>query len=869
MKKLLAIAVLACSVSPVFGQSSKDSVKVDLDTIKVTAPAGAPAYRGATPRIWDIINTRVALSFDMKAKTAAAKEWVKLKPYAYSTDTILLDAKSMKIDSVCIVTKKGLEPVKHSYANDQLKITFGKKYTATDTLMLYFRYTAMPYAEASEGSRAITDDKGLYFINTDNKIPHKPAQIWTQGETESNSHWMITVDKPNTRFTTQIELTVPDSFVTLSNGALMKQTKGTGGMRTDMWKMDMPIQAYAVMFAIGKFAIVKDHWKNKEVSYYVEPQFEKYASQMFKHTPEMMQYFSERTGVAYPWNKYNQVVVRDYVSGAMENTTASLFGEFMNQNFREMADKDWEDVVSHELFHQWFGDYATCESWSNLTVNESFANYGEQLWRSHKYGKVAGDELAWNDLQGYLGSSSMKDPALVRFYYDNREEMFDAISYNKGGAILHYLNTLLGDAMFDRAMNIYLTKNALHSTEAHNWRMAVEEATGQDWNWFFNQWYFRGGHPAVRVYDNYNDTTQKLTVVVNQTQTDSTYMYDMPMKTAVIYGKEKTIIDWRITKKTDTFTFDYHNGVAPVVVADYEHVLPGELKEIKKPAQWLVQFTQTDDYVSRKLALNAAGKQMSDSSSQAIIDLALANSMNSIRRGALSQLKNASSEKYRRRWTPKVTGLAAHDSNNLVRAEAMEVLGEWKVNNARSVMVAALGDSSYAIAGAALEALDKIDKDTAYIAARAIIAHPQHGVLESAIWSVIGKKGADADGQLYAERVPYKLGTAKFTMAFSMNSYLKNVQSDAAFSSVLDVYTTMILNESMKGYRASLYGSMFQLVSELKAKASGDDKAAAEKAKHKVEELKTAAQKLAAAEPDPENGKDLKKLMKENFENDK
>src|ERR1700761_7818012 len=158
--------------------------------------------------------------------------------------------------------------------------------------------------------------------------------------------------------------------------------------------------------------------------------------EIFRHTPEMIEFFSQITGVSYPWNKYDQVIVRDYVSGAMENTTASLFGEFMNQNAREIADRSNEDVVSHELFHMWFGDYVTCESWTNITVNESFANYGEQLWRAHKYGKAAGDELAYNDLQGYISSAQLNDPQLVRFYYDSREDVFDAISYNKGGAIL-------------------------------------------------------------------------------------------------------------------------------------------------------------------------------------------------------------------------------------------------------------------------------------------------------------------------------------------------------------------------------------------------------------------------------------------------
>lgn len=485
MRAILFSCLLLSQASVSLGQQSDSVEHVDLDTIKVSVPAGAVPYQPSATRVWNILHTRVALSFDRKERTAAAREWLRLTPYFYSTDTVRLDAKGMKIDSVCMVVGKTLKAVPFTYTNDVLLVRPGKEYSRKDTLNLYLRYTSMPYARKSEGSAAITDDKGLYFINTDGREPAKEAHIWTQGETESNSHWMVTIDKPNTRFTTEIELTVPDSLTTLSNGAMVKQTKLPGGMRTDVWRMDKPIQAYAVMFAIGHYAVAKDSWNGKEVNYYVEPAYAPYAKHMFKNTPEMIGYFSRRTGVPFPWNKYSQVVVRDYVSGAMENTSASLFGEFMNLTDREMEDKSNEDIVSHELFHQWFGDYVTAESWSNLTVNESFANYGEQLWRYGKYGAVQGDILAWDDLRKYLMSTMGKDPQLVRFQYDDKEEMFDAISYNKGGAILHYLNTLIGDEAFDRAMNLYLTRNALSSGEAHQWRLAVEEATGQDWNWFF------------------------------------------------------------------------------------------------------------------------------------------------------------------------------------------------------------------------------------------------------------------------------------------------------------------------------------------------------------------------------------------------
>ena len=167
----------------------------------------------------------------------------------------------------------------------------------------------------------------------------------------------------------------------------------------------------------------------------------------------------------------------------------------MNKNFREIADADNEEVVSHELFHQWFGDYATAKSWSHLTVNESFANYGEQLWLNHKYPGSRGAALAIDDLNKYLKASNNSDPALVRFHYDNKEDMFDHVSYNKGGAILHYIHTILGETKFRLAMKLYLEENALKPAGANDWQKAVEIASGREWSQFFEEWYYRGGHP--------------------------------------------------------------------------------------------------------------------------------------------------------------------------------------------------------------------------------------------------------------------------------------------------------------------------------------------------------------------------------------
>ena len=830
-----------------------------LDTVTVTPNPNLDIYRASATKVWQIEHTKVALSFNFKERTANGKEWIDMHPYFYPTDTLVLDAKSMHIDTAMLVGKNGYERVLYTYGDNLLKFKFNKIYTKDDSIQLYIRYTAMPYSLSTEGSRAIADDRGLYFINTDNSVPNKPVQIWTQGETESNSHWLPTIDKPNERFTIDIELTVPDSMQTLSNGYMVKHVEHRNGMRTDVWKMDMPIQAYAAMFAIGHFSIIKDTWHGKEMNYYVEPAYGPYASEIFKHTPDMISYFSDITGIPYPWNKYDQVVVRDYISGAMENTTASLFGEFMNETHRELIDRDYEDVVSHELFHQWFGDYVTCKSWSNITVNESFANYSEQLWREHKYGNASAEKLAYEDLHKYLQSSKVSDPPLVRFSYNDREDVFDRISYEKGGAVLNYLRGLMGDAAFFKSMNVYLSKNALQSAEADQWRLAIEEVTGSDWTWFFDEWYYHGGHPALDVSYEYNDDAEQLLVHVRQTQADSPYKYHIPLKAAVIYANKKALVDWDIESRKETYIYPYKNGVRPVVVPDALHWLPGELNDNKGMPQWLVQYNTSDSYIDKRQALLAAGRNIDDSISQIIVSEALTDKLPTIKQFALNVLNVLKNKKWHDKWKDQVVYML-DDQSNAVHAAALDVLGEWKITAAKPMMISAVNDRSYSVASSALGALYKIDADTAYIVAKQLLPTHPGGDLELIIWSTIGKKGYENDINLFKEKVPYVYGTRQFSFITSLYYYMLEVKSDVAFENGAEIMATLTMKEPIKSYRPALASYLYRLAQTYDGKAKIDSKENAAEDTRRIEILKNYIDRIVTAEKDPDNLKAYKTM---------
>lgn len=814
---LLLAGFAACSVP-----RKSPPQYASLDTLSVKAkPLAAVRYNPAATRVWDVLHTELHLKFNWAERTASGRAILKLKPYASPQDSVLLDAKSMDVPGIVFKLKdngRDQSALRHRQLGDTLCIYFDEPVSEPVTVMI--NYVAKPYASAAKGSSAIREARGLYFINTDYATPGKPAQIWTQGETESNSHWFPTIDKPNERFTTDISITVPDSFTTLSNG-ILASSKREGAERTDRWKMDLPIQTYAVMMAIGKYSVVDDaKWRGRPVNYYVEPEYAPYARRIFQHTPEMIEYFSRVTGVPYPWPKYSQVVVRDFVSGAMENTSASTFGEFMNRNSRELLDGSGEDVVSHELFHQWFGDYATAESWANLTVNESFATYGEVLWRRYKYGDDKADELRHDDLNRYLQSTERKDPALVRFNYENKEDMFDRVSYQKGGSILHYMHRLMGDSAFSSAMKIYLTRNALRPTEAHDWRLAVEEATGQDWSPFFNQWYFRGGHPRLEVTHNYNDSLGRLYVVVAQTQRDSAFHYNLPMQMAVIRdGRTAERVGWTMTGRRDTFTVSYAGAARPIVLVDAGHWVVGEVLDKRTGApetQWAAIYSAMPDYITRRNVLAEMRGKEGSTAAAAIFSAALTGPNATLRTRALNLLGNAKDSSVKDRYAEPVLSIARIDSSTAARAAALSALAAWKNAKLLPVASAALNDSSYLVAGTALLAIDKMEESgkkgsTAYSEALRLLPTAQRGELWNAAMTVIANYGKAADTAVFARQLRNGRESGKAAVASKIARFASNTADTAAFAASLRTIEELVRREGDASDRRVYVTTLYQL----------------------------------------------------------
>lgn len=663
------------------------------------------SYKPSARRDFDLLHTELDLEFDWERQAVLGKARLRLKPYFYPQKIVSLDAKDYEVGPVYLVEGKELSKLSYRYDEKRLEVYLPKELSAADTVEIEINYTAFPERNAGNGSQAITDTKGLYFIDPLDTIPGKPRMIWTQGETEHNSKWFPTIDKPNERATQLFKLTVPDSMVSVSNGELVKQEALAGGLRRDHWELNLPSAPYLAAIAVGDFGKVEAKWGDIPLGYYVEKGFERGASKVFANTPEMMGFFEEKLGVRFPWPKYDQIVVRDFVSGAMENTTASIFMEELRLNEREAIDSEWDYIIAHELMHQWFGDLVTTESWANLTLNEAFANYSEYLWNEHKYGlDQAGLKLV-NEMEGYFAEAETKQVDLIRFDYGNSEDMFDAHSYNKGGVILNMLRRQVGDEAFFKALNRYLQRHAFQSVEVHDLRMAFEEVTGQDLNWFFNQWFLDKGHPELTLEVDYSQPENILITARQVQDLEQAPLFQLPIEVSWYEGGERKSRTFQMTRAFQQFALENETPLSQVYLDEGKNLLARRSQEISSE-QFARQFEESRLGVARYEALDSLAARASVEHLSAVFPAALQDSFWSVRESALGHLQGDPA------WRTRVAGLedrvydlAENDPKNSVRAAALDLLTAWDPAKYKNAFLRLANDSSYLVASSALMGL--------------------------------------------------------------------------------------------------------------------------------------------------------------------
>jgi aminopeptidase N len=732
-------------------------------------------YRATPTKINDLLHTRLDVKFDYDKAWMYGKEWVTLHPHFYQTDSLHLDAKGMTINEVSLIKAGKKIPLKYLYDSTDLFITLNKTYKATEQYTIYIDYIVKPDYTKLPGTQ------GIFFINPKGENKNEPIQVWTQGEQESNSAWFPTIDKPNQKTTEEINMTVPEKFVSMSNGLLVKQKINGDGTRTDSWKMNEPNAPYLFFMGVGDYTIIKDKYKNKEVSYYVYKEFASTARRIFGVTPEEIAFFSKITGVDYPWEKYVQIVCENAGGFSMENTSCTMHSEYATADERDLTEINWIDAgIAHELFHQWFGDYVTCESWSNLTLNESFATLGETLWNEYKHGKDKGEATIYANLKTYLSSPDNIEMPLVHFYYDDKAGAANNITYAKGACILNMLRNYVGDSAFFKSLHVYLIKHQFGNAEAQDLRLAFEEVTGEDLNWFWNEWFYNSGHPKLDINYGYDAQTKTAKVFIKQTQAGDVFKF--PFAVEVYEGANNK--RYKVWMKNQSDTFSFPSNAKPLLVnVDADKELVCEKNDNKTLDEFIYQYIKGGNYVDRSEAIDFASAMQTNSKALNFLKTALHDKSSALKSYTLNKL-NIENDTIRIAVEEVVKNLT-NDSNAYVRADAINALSKNKNSKYESIYLKALTDSSYTVASNALQALSVIDSTTAENKAKELLTQPARGALKYTLYAYIAESKFDS---LVANFNSMPIGNTKlFNLVPAFSKFLARIKNTDTFKKGVDV----------------------------------------------------------------------------------
>ncbi|MDP7165469.1 MAG: M1 family metallopeptidase, partial [Candidatus Marinimicrobia bacterium] len=433
-------------------------------------------------------------------------------PFSSACQRISFDSDRTTIHGV---TLKG-QALDFQLNGQTLWIDLDKSYSWEDTITVKINYTSYP-------------TMGFYFVRPDSSYPEKQLQGWTQGEDTDNHFWVPMHDYPNDKMTWECKLTVDKPLSAISNGELVSVNE-QGDQRIFHWRENVPNVSYLLSVAVGDYKKIEDEWDGIPVNYWVYQHHDRDdALRSFGKTPAMMEFFSDITGVRYPFEKYDQTILEDFMWGGMENVTNTHQTDrtMHPENVRPIHSSD--GLVAHELAHQWYGDYLTTRNWANVWLNEGFATYLDLLWTEHE----TGPELAEYERLGNLSATVWADRSYrrptVQPYYYNSIELFDSNIYAKGSIILNMIRRILDDDAFFRGLQYYTRTNAANNVETTDLKKAFEVTTGKNLDWFFDQWVYKPGIPEITASYRYNRRSKLVSLTLKQTQdVESTSLFKLP-----------------------------------------------------------------------------------------------------------------------------------------------------------------------------------------------------------------------------------------------------------------------------------------------------------------------------------------------------
>ncbi|HEY5949793.1 MAG TPA: M1 family aminopeptidase [Kofleriaceae bacterium] len=559
--------------------------------------------RFAPDRVVDIQHIALVLDVDPTKRSVTGTATLRAMVIAPNTKVVELDAVELMIEKV----SAGGKPAAFRYDGKRLRVELPTPLAAGAELTLAVDYKGAPR-------------RGLYFVGPDEGYPDKPVQVWTQGQDEDSRYWFPCFDAPSEKATSEVKVSVPASMFALSNGTLVSD-KTSGGKRTLHWRLDVPHSCYLVTLAVGDFGTVETKWRDTPVIYYVQRGLEEAAERTLARTPQMLELFSQRFGVPYPYPRYAQVFVADFIFGGMENTSATTLTDTVLIDERASIDYDIDSLVAHELAHQWFGDLVTCRDWGEGWLNEGFATYAEYIWREHHEGRDAADlELEeWAD--SYFGEDASRyRRTIATKLYDEPIDIFDHHLYEKGGRVLHMLRGVLGDDAFYKTLAHYLGKHRHGLVESRDLARAVEDATGKVVDWFFSQWVIDGaGHPELDIHLRWDPDTQLATVSVEQTQRSDnrTPVFRLPTTMRFRVGDKDVDVPLEIVDQKQIFHIRLETEPSQAIFDPGRALLAA--RKIDKPEPvWINELASATLAIDRAAAAQALARRGSPAAEQAL-----------------------------------------------------------------------------------------------------------------------------------------------------------------------------------------------------------------------------------------------------------
>ncbi len=663
-------------------------------------PVPGAETRWSRDRLADWKHVRIEIALDFESRSVRGVVHHTFVPILDGLQTLELDCVELDVRSVRL---KGGGRVTFESVDGRLRVRFARPLRAGRAATISVEYRGTPR-------------RGLYFCGPDEHRPDTLLQAWTQGQDEDSRHWFPCWDYPNQKATTEVLATVPDGMKVLSNGRLVKRTRDRRrGLTTWHWSQKIPHVSYLVTLVAGEFETWESKWRDVPLTVYAPAGRLDDAKRACGRTARMMAHFSKVTGVAYPYEKYDQVFVQDFIFGGMENTTATTLTDTALLDARSFLDVSMDGLVAHELAHQWWGDLVTCRDWSHGWLNEGFATYFEQVWREEDLGQEEYDFHLLELRDAYLAEDGGHyRRAIVCNRYRDPVELFDRHLYQKGALVLHMLRRVLGDDLFWKSIRHYIATHREQNVETDDLRRAVESVTGRNLEGFFDQWVFRAGHPELKATYAWDDGKKIATITVKQAHKvdEETALFRMPLR--VVFGLARGRTETREVEMRDvdgSWRFDLPSRPKWVNLDPGFGIL--KTLDFTPPREMLVaQLSGDGDVIGRVHAAGCLGKDGSPEAVKALAACLGSDAFWGVRGAAAAALGKA-------RTAAARDALLRHVATDhpKVRRAVVQALGEWRedarVSKALTALVTA-GDPSVLVEAHAARSLGLCRADGAF-----------------------------------------------------------------------------------------------------------------------------------------------------------